>query len=394
MIFVYILLFFTSLIFYIQFEGPFSFYLFCFVASYPFILGGIMLYLKRKIRVSFEHREINAMKGSNVPVNIVIDNPTRLPLPSCDITIKYKTDITDKYETLTIHSPVFPNNTQVLTMKYMYGHYGSLSLEITKIKILDILKLIRFRVRPRGCLLSTRILVYPNLIPLDNTINDYSELGLESDTFSKSKKGDDPSEIFNLHEYIEGDKMSRIHWKLSAKQPEMMVKDYSLPIVNGILIVADFSRLKGGEDDLDKVDAIIDAFSAISFRLAENEITHTLMWSSDSPEGCETAVVSDFDSYITATRRFITDGLKTEKGSVCEAISALSTGVPKYAHTIICAADLSEEDKTALTDSDYAYRYTAVVVSNGNDSGYSEDKFTFVPLLPDSIAESIESIAI
>ena len=394
MIFVYLLLFLTSLIFYIQFEGPFSFYLFFFVASYPIIFGAITFYLKKKLRISFETQEITALKGANVPVNIVIDNPTRIPVPSCDITVRYKTDTTDTSEKLTIHSPVFPNNTQVLTLKFLYKHYGSLSLEITKIKVFDILKCIRFRVRPKTSLLKTKIVVFPNLIPIDNQINDYSELGLESENYSKNKKGDDPSEIFNLHEYVEGDKMSRIHWKLSAKQPELMVKDYSLPIVNGVLIAVDLSHLSKNSVDLDRLDCVIDTLSALSFRLSENEITHTILWCTDTADDYDKAVISDFDSYMTETKRFITEGYKVIDRSVCETISELSAGTPKYAHLILCSTQITDKEKNLLVDSGFAHRYTAVITSDNEEQVYSEDNFTYVPVVPDSIAECIETIAI
>ena len=38
---------------------------------------------------------------------------------------------------------------------------------------------------------------------------------IESDSYSTIKGGDDPSEVFAIREYREGDRLQRIHWKLS-----------------------------------------------------------------------------------------------------------------------------------------------------------------------------------
>ena len=81
--------------------------------------------------------------------------------------------------------------------------------------------------------------IVPDYIPIENNIANYAEMGLETDDYSKTSKGDDPSEIFDIHEYHDGDKINRIHWKLTAKQDKTMVKDYSLPISNSIVLMAD-----------------------------------------------------------------------------------------------------------------------------------------------------------
>lgn len=394
MIFVYIILLITSAIFYIQFEGAFSFYLFCFVVSYPIIFGLITYNVKRKLTVSFEKPELTGMKGSSIPVNIVIDNRSRLPVPNCAITISYYTDLGKRKEKVTIHTPVFPNNTQVLTTKFAYNHYGILSLEMTKIRIYDILKIIRFKVGGKRMLRKTKLIIYPNHIPLENKINDYSDLGLESENFSKSKKGDDPSEIFNIHEYAEGDKLSRVHWKLSAKQNEMMVKDYSLPITNGVMIAADFSHIPANGTELDKLDTIIDALSALSLRLAENEVTHTLMWCSNTEAGVSSYVVSDLESYTLAVRQLINGLSERSLQSFCDAVTELSTGAPKFAHTLVCTAKITQDEISTLINSGYSYRYTALVADNSHNSGYTEGYFSYLPIRDKSVAEDLELIAI
>lgn len=394
MIFIYILILAISLLFYIQFEGSFSFYMFVFVASYPLIFGAISLYVRNKIKISFENSDIRATKGQKTPVKILISNPTPFPVPNCDITVRYCSEINSQSEVFKIHTPVFPKNKQELTVGVSYCHYGSVSLKIVKIKIFDMLKVVRLKKKISQMASEVRLTVFPDHIPIESNINDYSELGLEAYGYSKVKKGDDPSEVFDIHEYNEGDKISRIHWKLSAKQEEMMVKDYSLPIMNGVLIAVD--TFCPGDDKLDPecYDAILDAASAVSFHLAENEIMHTVIWNSDSPEGYREDKVADVDDYMVTIDKLVRNSIGSLKGSLPEILAGMSEGEHKFAHIILCTASFTEKDRQLLADSAYSYRYTVLDASPNAVNDHSDGDMSYISITSSTVSEKLEEITI
>ena len=51
----------------------------------------------------------------------------------------------------------------------------------------------------------------------------------ESDLYDEQRSGYDKNEIFGIRTYQKGDRLQNVHWKLSAKQDELMVKEESLP---------------------------------------------------------------------------------------------------------------------------------------------------------------------
>lgn len=67
----------------------------------------------------------------------------------------------------------------------------------------------------------------------------------ESEYYSEDRPGDDPAEIFDIREYEMGDRMSRIHWKLTTKLNKLMVKEYSKPLPDGVVLFLDTKN--GGE---------------------------------------------------------------------------------------------------------------------------------------------------
>ena len=51
----------------------------------------------------------------------------------------------------------------------------------------------------------------------------------EAEIYDDFHPGDDPSEIFGVREFRAGDKMQSIHWKLSAKSDDLLVRENSQP---------------------------------------------------------------------------------------------------------------------------------------------------------------------
>ena len=67
----------------------------------------------------------------------------------------------------------------------------------------------------------------------------------DSDIYDDIRPGYDPSELFDVREFQNGDRLQSVHWKLSARTDELMVKENSLPKACAVAIVAD---LKGNKE--------------------------------------------------------------------------------------------------------------------------------------------------
>ena len=61
----------------------------------------------------------------------------------------------------------------------------------------------------------------------------------DSESYSPDKKGNDCSETFQLREYIPGDSIKQIHWKLSEKLDKVIVREASLPVQKSTLVFWD-----------------------------------------------------------------------------------------------------------------------------------------------------------
>ena len=249
MLVLYIILFIASIFFYILYVGSFSFYLFAFLLVMPIILFVMLKKMSKKISVGFVNTQKTAGRSSKIPVVLRLQNRSKLPVANMIIEIEYYNTLDGDKNTMKINTPLYPDDVQYLTLHVSAKHYGTVRMNIKRCRIVDMLKLFKIRVSTDAASKlfgESTFTIVPDYIPIENNIANYAEMGLETDDYSKTSKGDDPSEIFDIHEYHDGDKINRIHWKLTAKQDKTMVKDYSLPISNSIVLMADLHLDKIG----------------------------------------------------------------------------------------------------------------------------------------------------
>jgi len=111
------------------------------------------------------------------------------------------------------------------------AHCGRVDLSILRVDVCDVLGLFFLPVpRKNGRDVTGSVYVLPELQSRTIQTDDAADLGLDSTTYSTKKPGSDPSEIFQLRDYREGDARHSIHWKLSARMDRLIVREFGLPL--------------------------------------------------------------------------------------------------------------------------------------------------------------------
>src|SRR5699024_1734998 len=108
---------------------------------------------------------------------------------------------------------------------------------------------------------QTALFVLPRTYEIDllwnRQVSSFSEYSLRTG----NKKGMDANDIIAIKEYEPGDSMRRVHWKLSSKMDELLVKEMSEVIASSYFIL-----LETVVNDIQpiNIDAMIEAFYSIS----------------------------------------------------------------------------------------------------------------------------------
>jgi hypothetical protein len=188
----------------------------------------------------------------------------------------------------------------------------------------------------------------------------FSNEVLESEVFSKVKAGDDSSEVFDIREYQEGDRLNRVHWKLSSKNEETYVKEYSLPISNSIVIIPEIvnhERLK-----ISTMDTITELLLSISQRLNDNEIHHRVCLCNAENASIE-SVYSDEET-LAIVGSIVRNGVpKLYKPYAFNYFQAIND-YPSYSHTIYITNTLDVNVLSSLEDFNSTKKTVFLVSSN------------------------------
>ena len=129
--------------------------------------------------------------------------------------------------------------------------------------------LFRSRLSFRGEAMAVGMIA-PNIFPMETQIAYGESTNMDSDEYSMKKAGYDPSETFAIREYQPGDRIRQIHWKLTEKFDNLMVRDYGLPIQNTILLLLETGYAQD-KPDPDCMDALAEALLSVSQELASQQ---------------------------------------------------------------------------------------------------------------------------
>ena len=157
---------------------------------------------------------------------------------------------------------------------YLTSEYcGSMEISLDRMRIYDFLGIFY-----RSISLSEKayvgIMPKASLIPLEITRRTREFLA-DADEYSVEKSGDDPSEIYQIREYRPWDSIHDIHWKLTAKEDTLMVKEYSFPLGCVVLVWMDFPRKGQSSEGFSKM---MEAAASLCMTLAEEKCIHMAAW--------------------------------------------------------------------------------------------------------------------
>ncbi|MBR6626474.1 MAG: DUF58 domain-containing protein [Lachnospiraceae bacterium] len=195
---------------------------------------------------------------------------------------------------------------------------GTYEITMKKIRIYDRLGLFYLTKKMNG---RAQVTVLPDLFPVNIRLTDAvrSYIG-DAEIYDSIKSGDDAGEILQLRPFRDGDKLKNIHWKLSAKADELIVKENSLPKACSTVLLLDsrapLSRNYGRKRT--RGDGFIKAAAGISFSMMDKEIPHFVAWYSRSKQDVVRVRVDNEESFYTFLLYMMQDFDRDNKGDLQE----------------------------------------------------------------------------
>ena len=184
--------------------------------------------------------------------------------------------LTGEQKTVSADALLLLRRKKAIDYSLLPAYCGKLNVRLEDCRVCDIFGLSAWKLTPPP---DKGIIVLPEVFePQVILLEDITAI-VDSDTYSMTAPGFDSGETFAIREYIRGDSIRSIHWKLSQKNDKLMVREFGLPIVNKILILFESSyTVERGAPSAKETDAAAEVFLSVSTALSGQEIPHTVGW--------------------------------------------------------------------------------------------------------------------
>lgn len=228
----------------------------------PVISFIVLLFTRFAVALELSGNSLFTTKQRRFTIAVKVKNRFLFPISPLKMTGTFQDDDGNLVKDKLIVASVMPFGRSEFVFDGYLKYRGAYTLGITSAELYDFLGLFRFRLKK---LPVCDVVVAPRRLILgengalcddetDSLRTQYTFF--ENDTFT------------SVREYADGDSLRRVHWKLSAKQDKLMVKQSDLNLSSSAALLIDTSSVY--EDELQgerEVDALLEAALAVARKI-------------------------------------------------------------------------------------------------------------------------------
>lgn len=263
-----LLLIMTILIFFV-FQSFFIMYILIFLIIVPVVSTVSMKYVSKKLQLSVKCIKEAIDVEQQFYIILEVENPTFIPVVDANVKCSYLNAFYNYKENITLSVPLYAKGKQEIKLPVKSKYCGIVEVNVEDVIIWDMLHILNAKCEVE---VQNNIVLYP-------TVNEYIQLDVNvyvpgnDDSEESNRKGSDFAEVSDIREYIPGDSLKDIHWKLSSKQDKLMVKEHVTMSSKQIAVLVELFN-----DDNYVLDDIIKTVYSACVNLAKENFTFTLYW--------------------------------------------------------------------------------------------------------------------
>lgn len=162
------------------------------------------------------------------------------------------------------------------TMHYLYNvlmkDCGNVKISIESVTCMDLFGLFQKTFYFDH---EKEVLVYPHQVQLNTLLHRNPETITDGELYDHEKHGQDVNEVSGLRSYVEGDSPRSIHWKLSSKMDDLVVRQFGHPSNYHTLILYQMSKEAEGVKISNELNNALSAICiSLSYSLLEKSLEH------------------------------------------------------------------------------------------------------------------------
>ena len=232
----YIIIFIISLVFTQALLSKVSNIFFWFIFILPWVLLVYVLLAKGALSVSMLSDTVTIEKNAPYTYEFRIDNQSPLAIPFIEAMVSIPQSNSVRCSERTVRMSVAPMTGYHLKNTVSFRFRGTYDIGIRCFYVYDFFRIFRVRVDVENL---TTVYVLPRRL----TLEDASAHAVSDDTARtvRSPLAVDKLEVSDIRDYQNGDSLKSIHWKLSSKSENFIVKDYNTGTSNQTVVFCDLT---------------------------------------------------------------------------------------------------------------------------------------------------------
>ncbi len=258
----YAVIYVAAAVFALAYESKLSFFLFIGIAALPIVTLILLILSALLLKLEVTPETLYVGKMQDFVINIKVTNRFIIPATPMMITGTFH----DSGGNVISGRRLVLNSNALRKSDYAFGgsirYRGEYFLGVECAEIYDLLRIFRIKLKK---IPMCNVIVTPRRIILDETnalcADDY-------DSSITNVSFIDSSSFVSVRKYADGDLMKHVHWKLSAKHEELMVKEMEQNLGSSAIIITDIHAVSEiDEENMRAADAAAEAALAITRRI-------------------------------------------------------------------------------------------------------------------------------
>ncbi len=171
-------------------------------------------------------------RGDNVILNVVVHHHGLLPIAPILLELSATPDMPETK----VRLKDAPGKHQRLTLPFHASHVGVCAPGVKAYTIEDLFGFFSIRRCPEAS--QGDLLVLPVVFPVEDLLFAPGDSGFET----LARATEDVTNPSDVRAYQQGDALKKIHWKLSLRKGELMVRRFEEPVLPEVLVLMDCSQ--------------------------------------------------------------------------------------------------------------------------------------------------------
>lgn len=249
------------------------------VTAAPVLSAGVAALMRKKVYFTLQTPS-DTQSGEAAAVTFLAENRSNFPAPQLRLKVLFENELTGERLQKSVFMQAGRRASGQTAVAFCGRFCGSIRVTIVRAQVLDMFGIFPF---PAGHGDPEQFLVLPETFEPEINLPLYMGQSDESDLYSTLRPGYDYTEPFQLRPYVPGDSQKQVHWKLTCKYDELIVRDPGLPIERTVLLLWD--RAPRAETPA-QADAQVRALVSVCITLLQQGVICRLAWNDAQTNSC------------------------------------------------------------------------------------------------------------